>query len=238
MGVAEVGFGKIPLRGALVDVEVSDLAGDRRRDLHGRTADTDDADPLVRQVDLVLPPGWDQHRSGEARQTRNVRFSLRVNVGADRGDEKPRSDHLTAGQVDRPPVVSVVERLALDAGMEPGVIIKCVLVDEIEHILLNLGTAGEEAAPVAGGCEAELVSDRGDVGPDARVGVAKPGPTEVLVTVEDEEVLDTDLAKFDRGANTPEPGADDDHLVIGRAPLGDGLPTPCGRAAEAVDMSK
>ncbi|SKV86516.1 Uncharacterised protein [Mycobacteroides abscessus subsp. abscessus] len=50
-----VELGEDPDRRALVDVEVTDFAGDIGNDLYGAGPGADDGDPLARQVDALIP---------------------------------------------------------------------------------------------------------------------------------------------------------------------------------------
>ncbi|SLD74811.1 Uncharacterised protein [Mycobacteroides abscessus subsp. massiliense] len=113
-----------------------------------------------------------------------------------------------------PTVVVFVEYLTLNTCPEPSMRTQPVFGHQIQGVLLYLRSTGEEPLPVPLRGERELVGHHRNVRTDARIGVAQPGAAEILVPINDDEVLDTDLEQLDGRADAAQPGADDRHFVI------------------------
>ena len=213
---AQVDLGHHPDRGALVHGEVGGLLGELGDELDRGRAGTDDGDPAVLDVVVVIPGRGVDDLARETGDARDVgRFRLGQEAGG--GDQVAGAQRLAAGQRDPPYLRVLVPPRPLDGGVEPNVAAHAVLVGHVVGVLLDLRARREQSRPVRIRLEKIRVSGGGDVDGQPGVVVDEPGATQVVLALEDDEVVVAQPLELDRRAYTPETGPHDDRVELLRS---------------------
>ncbi len=188
-GEPEVQLRHHPDRRALVDRQVGGLLRQFGDQLHRRRAGADDrhAAPPLRIVGVV-PVGGVDDLAGEAGDPRDVGH-VRLRQEARRGDQVAGAQRVTVGQGHPPDLGLLVPASAFDRRVEPHVPAHVVLVGDVAGVLLDLVAGGEQPRPVRVRLEEVGVGGGGHVDRQAGVVVDVPGPAQVVLAVENDEVL-------------------------------------------------
>ena len=211
-GDLEVELGGHEDRGALEDRQVGGTLRELRHQLDRRGPGADHCDPLAVEVGSVVPLGGVYDGPGELLDAQDV-GDPRLGQEAGRGDEVRRPDRLAAGHRDLPHLVCLVPPRAVDNGVEAHVPAQVVLVGDVGGVLLQLGATGVPVPPPRVRLEGVGVGHAGDVDGQAGVAVDVPGPAEVVLALEDDEVVDAESLELDGRTHPAEAGADDHCLV-------------------------
>ena len=193
-------------------MQAADRGLDLGHELDRRGSGADHRHLAAAEIVVVVPARGVKDAALEAVQPREL-GDRRIGQGAGGGD-----DHLggeVAGRgLDLPALAVVVpvgrQHLMPEAQVGRQVVAPGHLLD----VGLDLGLAGEGAAPAGVLLVGERVQDAGDVAGAARVGVVAPGAAEVVGALEDHEVLDAVLLERDRHPDAGQPGAGDGDLDV------------------------
>ena len=200
LGDVAVELGEDPRCGALVEVELLDVARNLWDELDGRRAGADDGDALALEVHGVVPLGGVEGGALEALEALKVR--LRGNVeAADAGDEEAGGELLLAVRslADAVPQAGGLVPLSRDgAEAETEVRADAVLVGHAFEVVADLLLGRVHLGPVRVLLERERVHMRRDITGAAGIGVLAPGARDRVGLVEDDEVLDARLLELDR----------------------------------------
>ena len=196
-----------------MQVEVLDGGGDLRHELHGRGPGPNDAHPLSRQVETVLPASGMKDLAAEGVETRKVRDGgLAQRAG--RPHQHRRAVLLAPRRADDPAGGGVVPARLLHFSTESQERAHIETVHALADVVPDFALRGERTGPLRIEREGERVEVGGDVARGAGVGVVAPGAAEVVAAVEDDEVVDAHGAQAGRHPDAGEPGTDDDDAVL------------------------
>ncbi|MGY2873073.1 hypothetical protein ACVW00_000263 [Marmoricola sp. URHA0025 HA25] len=216
----EVGLGRHPDRGSLVDGELRSALGDLRDQLDGRGPRADHRHPLAVEVGGLVPLRGVDDGPGEVADAVDVG---QPGLGEEAGRRhqvrrraRGRAPAGRRGRRDHPVLLVLVPASAFDPDAELHVPAEVVLVGDVLGVRLQLRAAREPVLPARVGLERVGVGDARDVDGEAGVVVHVPGPAEVVLAVQDHEVVVAEALQADRRPHPAEAGAHDDHVVVGR----------------------
>ena len=160
-------------------------------------------DDAARKVDHPLP-------------LRRIAFSVAIVALAHEekaGGEAERLAGVGARGVDGPQVVGAGPARAVDTVVVADTAAEVVLVDDLAHVLQDLGRGGDGCA--GPGLEAVAEGVEITIGADAREAVGDPGASEARLRLEDDEAgARTLLCQVVGAADAGDAGADDQHVEV------------------------
>ena len=215
-GVAAVDAGHHPVRGALEQVQLLRLRGDRGHQLRGGRSGADHGDPLALQLGAVVPARGVQPLALEVIQTGDV-GPARPAQRPGAAHEEARAQHIAAVGSNAPMAGGCVEGGLGDLRAQPQMRQQPEASRHALHVGLDLGRAGEAPGPVGVGCEGVGIGRRRHIDVCAGVGVVPPGATQPGLLLQDHEVVDARALELDARTQARHACAEDHHLVIGGA---------------------
>ena len=209
----DVEFRQHPDRGALIHGQLGDFLRQLRNDLHAGRTGSDDRRPAAGQRDVVIPLCRVDDATAERLDTGDVRH-LRLAQKAGRGDQELRAQRLAAGQRKAPHLSVLVPPGTLDGGVEPHEPPHVVFLGHVHGVALEFRTRRVHPRPVR--VRLEPVGERGRRLIDRQTGIVVdvPRSTQIVFAVENDDVLVTQAAQLDGGADSAETRPHDDHIEL------------------------
>ena len=205
--------------GALQHGHVLSFPGYRRDQRRGRGAGADHDDPLAREIEVLGPPlgMYDQAlETVHAFPLGPVRLGMVVVALAHPQEARGEPQLLPGvapGDLDGPPAVLGGPARRGDAVLVADVLVEVVVLDDLVEVGEDL-LARRDRRP-APRLEPVAVGEQVTVGAHTRVPMRPPGPAPVVLGVQDDEGSVGELvSQMVGGADTGDPGADDEDVDV------------------------